>query len=112
MTKQHAQSSFTLLEVLISMAIISIVILGLIKTETDNLTQSYQNFLQTLAIIQVHNLLEQLHAHHQASLNTWNEENKTLLPSGNGNYSCHLLHCTVTLKWHIKKDYVLKLDGA
>jgi len=93
------------------MAIITVIALGLIKSETDNLSQSYQNLLHTTAIIQSQNLLEQLQLTRSVSLDEWNNENKTLLPGGHGNYECNTIQCTVNIQWHIKKNYALQLNG-
>ena len=107
--KQHFISGFSLLEILIALAIISGVMLAVIQYQTVHLTQIYQTYLKTQAIIQIESMLERLRANSSTSTrlreyNEWNSENLNLLPQGHGNYSCEnkTQYCTVQVTWNAK----------
>lgn len=102
------QSGFGLLEVLVSLVIITIVFLGIIKYQSASLMRSYKSYLHSLAIVRAQSFLDVLQVKTKdkdriAAFDAWNKVNQQQLPDGHGNYDCNIPHsCTVQVTWEVK----------
>lgn len=78
----------SLIETLVSMLILSIALLGVDAMQIMSLRASRSAYYFSVAEQQISNLIERLHAagreEAKAQINSWNEENKVVLPSGRG----------------------------
>lgn len=94
---------FTLIEILITMLILSVGLLGIAGLEILALRQTQTSYYQSLANVQVAAMLERLRANQSAvarvrECNEWNVENQRLL-LGKGECVCQQNNCRVTLRW-------------
>lgn len=95
---------FTLLEVLLSLLLISFILLGLDATQIYALKRAKAHYFFSLATQQVNNLREQLYAGRQvidinAQVANWNKQNHLLLPQGFGVLTGNFPNYVVTLYW-------------
>ena len=97
-------AGFSLIELLVSLLILSLVLLGFDALEIYAVRQSRETYFFNVAEEQVHSMVERLRAHaladdvlHQFTL--WNEENQQLLPMGNGYITGSYPLYQITLFW-------------
>lgn len=94
-----------MIEVLISLFIISIVLLSLLMYQISMNKNLFQLNLKNIATIQLINFSEMLLANksdsqQNSALNSWNNDNANLLPQGNGSFDQIDDHqCEVTVNW-------------
>lgn len=105
---------FSLIEVLVAWLILMTVLLGLLRLQVLALQSAYHNFWQTMAVTQLSNLIERLHANQtdgfrQRELMLWNQQNQKLLPRSRGDLRCHAKICRIELQWKIKKSQKIKV---
>ena len=119
MVKRVLSSGFSLLEILISLVILSVVLFAIVQYQTSALTRTDQNYLKAQAVIQVESMLERLRANQsdEARLreyNEWNNEKINLLPEGHGDYDCDIKthYCIVQLQWNTKGNQTLALGAV
>ena len=85
----HTQNyqGFSLLEILIALAILSVCLLGIAGLENAAFKRTYDAYLRSLATTQINNMVERVRAGAAQECNNWVEENKALLPHGSGKCS-------------------------
>ncbi len=98
------QSGFSLIEVLVSLLLLSLMLLGFDAMEIYALKQSRVAFYYSAAEQQLNNMRERLlsmSAQHdvETQLAAWNEENKTVLPQGFGSVQGEFPHYITTIFW-------------
>jgi prepilin-type N-terminal cleavage/methylation domain-containing protein len=104
------QSGFSLLEVLITIFILSFGLLALLQLQCYTANISQQNWYQLVAQTQLQSLAEKLSISPVFSnaISAWNNQNQLLLPSGNGqviNNDSYL----ITIGWSFRKKQSLQL---
>src|SRR5207253_11148603 len=77
-------SGTTLIEILISLLLISLLLLGVDVMQIVSLRQTQANYYVTVAEQQMNNMLERLTINPHADLETWNKQNREVLPEGRG----------------------------
>ena len=95
---------FTLIEVLISLFLLSFMLLGLNTLFLSGMRQTYADYYFSIASHQLIGMIERLHALRDAEgieeqINHWNAQNKQLLPQGVGVVSGIFPSYTVTIYW-------------
>lgn len=98
---------FTLLEVLIALLILSIGLLGFARAQLISLRHNETAYQQSTADIQNSSLAERIRACDAnyspacvgQQINTWQSENKTLLPQTKSDVVWNGDRYTITLKW-------------
>ncbi len=109
---------FSLLEVMISLILLSMTFLGLNTMQFYAFQQIQVNYLFAEAVNQVGNFSERLQWVHSADSVTeqftrWNEENKRVLPNGLAEIEGFFPNYTLTLYWgHFKKPCLKNTMGA
>ena len=78
---------FSLLEILIALAILSVCLLGIVGLEHAAFKRTYDAYLQSVATNQINNMVERVRAGVAQECDNWVEENKLLLPHGRGKCS-------------------------
>lgn len=96
---------FSLIEVLITLFILSLGLLGIAGLELTALRNTQDIYLQSVASTQLTAMAERLRANqsHAAQVlecERWNIENQRLLPQAKGICVCQNATCTLTLNWH------------
>jgi prepilin-type N-terminal cleavage/methylation domain-containing protein len=103
---------FALVEVVITLFILSVGLLAIMGMQITALRHSQEAYLRSLAIIQLSGIVERLRFNKQSSyraaeLARWNEINAKLLPQGRGNYYCNEGACRIDLEWlFIKPEHI------
>lgn len=98
-----------MIEVLISIGIISLVLLSLLVYQISMIKNLYDTQLQTIAMTQLLNFSERLlinknHSQRKAALKYWNKDNTHLLPQGRGDFNEEEDHeCKLTIHWFEKQ---------
>lgn len=105
---------FSLLEVLLTLMLISLGFIGIIGMQLTAVKSSKESYLRSLANNQLLSMAERLHANESTSarsseLIAWNKENSELLPEGKGNFSCSAAVCTLIIQWVFGSSHSLKL---
>jgi type IV pilus assembly protein PilV len=95
---------FTLIEVLISLFILSFILLGFGGMFLQSERNTYANYLYSIASQQIITMIERLHALGDADgldnqTAIWNAQNKVLLPKGEGVIEGSYPSYTVTIYW-------------
>src|SRR5690349_7549568 len=77
---------FSLVEVLISLFIFSLILLGFDAMELIALRESRSAYYFSMAAMQVQSMAEKLHAVGEVSdwIESWNQQNQEMLPHGKG----------------------------
>lgn len=100
-----------MIEVLISMGIISIVLLSLLSYQISVLKYIQASSFSAIAQLQLMNFSEELRVNQRESyrekaLTTWNRDNNKLLPNAVGDFILQDDHdCQITLQWIFRKKY-------
>jgi prepilin-type N-terminal cleavage/methylation domain-containing protein len=101
-------AGFSLIEILITLFVISVGILGIIGLQLSSLRVTQNAYFQSIAITQLTALIERMRAHKPENWPTqlleWNTINLEVLPQGKGTYACmneknEKTVCTITLLW-------------
>ncbi len=97
-------SGFSVLEVLISLMLISLFLLGIEGSQLYALRSNQQAYFLSLAMNQLQSLAERLQVHSSVDdlefyLQQWNEQNKKLLPQGVGRLNGNYPNYKITLFW-------------
>lgn len=97
---------FSLIEVLISLLLVSLILLGLDGAQFYALKQAKTAYFLNVATQQLQNLTERLAASQtpEQPLALWNNENRQLLPSGFGTVNGESPNYTITIYWGRKKS--------
>jgi type IV pilus assembly protein PilV len=95
---------FSMIEVLISMLLLSFILLGLDAMETYSIQKSRSAYFFNMAITQLNNMTEKLKAIMNGSdlagqLEKWNQENQAVLPQGLGTVTGTFPDFIVTIYW-------------
>jgi Tfp pilus assembly protein PilX len=96
---------FTLLEVLLSLFLVSFIFLGIAAEEVYTLRQARTAYYYTIASLQLQNLSERLLCNSydvDVALQAWNDENALTLPAGEGTIEQAATTLKITLKWGTK----------
>lgn len=107
---------FALLEILITLVILSIGLLAIAGMQLSALRHSQDAYLHSLATTQLQSLLERLRvnssdAKRTAELTEWNTINARLLPQGTGDYTCNDHVCTASIQWYNQTQHSLSLSS-
>lgn len=106
-----------MIEILISLAFIAFILSALLSYQISAEKSDYQNFLHSIATIQLSNFSEMLLAAtsnnaRQNALLHWNTDNHALLPQGIGNFSEINTHdCKITLRWFSGKREIQSIES-
>ena len=96
-------NGFTLLEVLISLFILSILLLGLDAMQLAALREAESAYYLSVATQQLNNMLERLQITKNDSLSDqqqqWNQQNQMVLPNGRGVISGEYPHIKLAIYW-------------
>lgn len=94
-------SGFTLLEVLVSLVILSFVIVGFEAMQLYALHETRKAYYFSEGISQINSMIERLHTGLDVStqINQWNDENRRVLPQGRGDVKGQYPAYHITLFW-------------
>jgi hypothetical protein len=100
----HFLAGFSLMEVLISLLLLSFILLGFDATEVVALRTIRAAYYFDIANHQLNNMVERLYLINNDSdvlqqVAIWNAENKIVLPQGMGEVTGHFPVLTVTIYW-------------
>lgn len=100
----HTIGGFTFLEVLISLVLLSITLLGLDAMEVYSLRSLRATYFVHLALLQLQNMYDRLlvaKPYHEISQQViaWNKENQALLPEGKGYVEGYASSYTIHIAW-------------
>lgn len=101
---------FAMIEVLISMGIVSLVFLSLLAYQLSVLKNTNQSNFQAIAQLQLMNFAEMLRvnqseSYREKALTQWNQDNDNLLPNADGDFVLQDDHqCHIVLKWIDRKQ--------
>lgn len=107
---------FAVIEVLVSMGIVSLVFLSLLAYQISVLKNTNQSNFQAIAQLQLMNFAQMLHVnadstYQNKSLSLWNRDNKRLLPDGRGDFELEDGHqCHLVLNWVYRKKQSESID--
>lgn len=97
-------SGFSLIEVLISLLILSLILLGFDAMEISALRLNREAYLFSVAENQLNSMIERLRAGAINEIEIWNQQNKELLPEGRGSVSGQYPEFLITLFWGEKTE--------
>ncbi len=113
----HRYHGFSLIEVLIALALMSGVLLGMISLQNVALSQVYSAYLQSVAMSQASSLLERFRANdsdaaRDQEFNRWLQEIPYFLPQGSGEYRCSLRisPCEIQVNWQAHGSQTFSLS--
>ena len=103
--KRHDYAGFSLIELLVSLLLLSIGLLSLLAIQIKVLRDIQASFLYSLASQQLQNLANQTLFLHQDDLlsqvlTTWRQENKQVLPNGKSGLLHPNKHAQAFIQWH------------
>lgn len=107
---------FAMIEVLVSMGIISTVFLSLLAYQIIVIKKTMASNWDAIATLQLMNFAQMLwvnadSTHQNKSLKLWNRDNKRLLPDGRGDFILEDDHwCHIDLKWFYQKKQDKSID--
>lgn len=110
-------TGLAMIEVLISMGLLSLVLLSLLMYQITMLKSIESSHFKNIASIQLINFSEILLINktdnaRNEMLASWNKDNQNLLPKGVGNFSEVDDHvCEITVRWFFRKQESLSLEG-
>jgi type IV pilus assembly protein PilV len=112
MQTHPATHGFSLLEVMISVSIFSIGLLGLLQLQARSLQHVYSAMLTSLAANQLVNIADQFMVTTSPDITEWNHENNHILPQGEGQLVYTILNYRLALAWfYQEQSYTLTLQG-
>ncbi len=94
---------FSLIEVMISIVIFSVGLLGLLRLQTLSLQHAYSAMLTSQAESQLVDMADQLMITAIPDISLWNNENNLLLPQGNGVLYGAAPHYQLQLFWNFEE---------
>jgi hypothetical protein len=102
-------SGLSLIELLISLLILSLVLLGFDAMQWSALHDARESYFFSIAEGQIYSVIERLHAHPRAldlpqQRVLWNRDNQELLPAGKGYISGSYPSYQITLFWGEKTN--------
>lgn len=102
-------AGFSLLEVLVSLLLISFILFGFDATEIVGLRMIRATYYFDIANHQLNNMVERLHIINNDSdllqqVTIWNSQNKTVLPHGIGDVAGHYPFYQITIYWGNSKS--------
>ncbi len=106
---------YSLIEVLIAMLILSFGILAITGLQLNALRSSYTAYLQSVAAVQLANMLDRLRANPSqmtAEFTQWQKLNSQLLPHSVSNYQCSKHTCFVSLRWQFQNIYSITVNSV
>lgn len=97
-------TGFTLIEVLISLLIVSLGLLGIAGLEITALRNTQESYWQSVATVQMASILERLRVNHSAfnerqECERWSLQNQFLLPKNKSECVCNNVECKIILTW-------------
>lgn len=100
----HALAGFSLIEVLISLLLISFILLGFNSTEVSSMSAIRDAYQFNLANHQLNNMTERLrilgrYPGIEQQVTEWNTENQIILPQGQGQVEGDFPEYTVSIRW-------------
>jgi prepilin-type N-terminal cleavage/methylation domain-containing protein len=100
----YALSGFSLIEVLVSLLLISFILLGFNSTEVSSMSAIRDAYQFNLANHQLNNITERLRILKQypgieQQVAEWNTENQMILPQGKGEVEGHFPEYTISIRW-------------
>lgn len=103
-------TGFSLIEVLISLLLLSFALLGLAAIELTTLRDSQNNYYFSQAVTQLQSFSDRLRiwaprGDIQQQFEQWNQENQQVLPQGVGTLGGHFPTYTVSVFWGEWKQY-------
>lgn len=95
---------FSLIEVLISLLILSVGLLGIAAMEIKALQNTQNSYWRSVATVQIAAMLERLRVNHSSAArikecDEWNLQNQRLLPQTKGSCICNSKECQIILTW-------------
>jgi Tfp pilus assembly protein PilV len=101
---KFTSGGWSLLEVLISLFVLTFALLTFADIELVALQQMQNSYFASLAASQVSNMAECLHGDHSIAENyfsAWNQDNSRLLPSGTGKYTVQKNGYNISICWFL-----------
>lgn len=103
------QTGTSFIEILVSLSLLSLMLLGLDATEVISLQETKSDYYFSAAKQQVHVMMEKLQTiPNQTALNNfipvWNNQNQSTLPQGRGLVSGTYPHYAITIFWGNKTE--------
>lgn len=108
--RKNKLSGFAMIELIMSMGLISLVLLSLLGYQISIIKNCFQIHLKTIAINQLINFSEMLltntsDSQRTAAFSAWNTTNKKLLPQGEGQFmKIAADQCQITVNWFCRKE--------
>lgn len=96
------QQGLTLFEIILALFFLSISLLGLARLDLLSLHAHHLAYQTSIATAQAFSIVQRLKANplkYSEELLHWNEQNKKILPNGNGEVICDANRCKVLLNW-------------
>lgn len=99
----HTHEGSSLIEILISLLILSILLLGVDAMQITSLRETRASYYFSVATQQLQIMSERLHSLKARDINEqltqWNKQNNEVLPQGHGVISGDYPHFTLTIFW-------------
>ncbi len=110
---QHKKQGFSLIEVLISLLLISLILLGLDGMQLYSWKLTKTAYFYNVATNQLNNVMERLTVVQTADgfmqqVSAWNIENKAVLPMGYGTVTGAFPNYITTIYWGTQKHNCIK----
>ena len=108
--KKNNLPGFAMIEVLVSMGLISLVLLSLLIYQISLIKSTFQINLKAIAHMQLVNFSEMLlvntdDVQRNTAFSVWNKVNNNLLPQGDGVWNQVADHqCEITVHWFYRKS--------
>ncbi|EKD74275.1 MAG: hypothetical protein ACD_45C00012G0010 [uncultured bacterium] len=104
---------FTLIEILVSLLLMSVILFGFDAIEIYSLKQAKTAYFLGIAVNQMANMSERLialqtHTELAEQVNRWNQENQSVLPNGFGVVMGHFPNYILSLYWGGKLQSCVK----
>lgn len=96
------QTGFALLEVLLTWAMLMMASVGLFGLLVENGRKVQQDYFEMIGSLQLQSLAERLSVKNADVMTEeilWNDQNRKMLPGGEGYLACHQRVCLITLQW-------------
>lgn len=92
---------FTLIEILISLFLLSLILFGFNSFELYSLREARNSYYYSVAENQLNNMVERLQhpTHLNQKIEIWNKQNRQLLPHGHGQVDGQFPSYTVSIFW-------------
>jgi hypothetical protein len=99
--KNKSLQGMSLIEILVSLFLLSLIQLGAVEMQCLALREDYDAWIFMIATVQLNNITERLHTDFllDNQIKQWNQENEKVLPQGIGKVTGDYPEYTVTLYW-------------